>query len=214
MPQTQQMITKLLAERQQQPEPGLSTYPALKDNTKLVSISSDLIVHKKKRHEMHLVFSDLGMSTPTINSSPQSTATLFTCVGSVSNFEPSQCSSESPTECASEHLCLQNASIDANSGLIMSQRFKRSVSDTGDNSHGENSDHSSETIESDITESVERDRFCCHDRAAAGSLECKRDRSLPLFFLFDDVEELTFKTPKHDNDNCISRQRDMQAVRL
>jgi hypothetical protein len=193
MPQTQQMITKLLAERQQQQlEPGLSTYPTLKDNTKLTSISPDLlIVHKKKRHQMHLVFSDLSMSTPTFDSSPQSTATLFTCVGSVSDFEPSQCSSESPIEYATslnELVYLQNASTDADNGLIMRQRFKRSVSDTGDKSQGEseNSVHSSEAIESDINGTVEEDGWGCHDPAAvADPLECRRDRSSPLFFLFE-----------------------------
>ena len=205
MPQTQQMIAKLLAERQQQLElePGLSIHPALKDTVapELTSISPDLIIHKKKRHGMHLMFSDHSVSTPTIDFSPQSTATLFTCIGSASDFGPSQCSSESPTEYASslnEHLCNENASTDADDGLTM--RLNRSISDNGDNEslQGENSAHSSSSkaIESQ-SDIVGEDGLGCHDRAVAGpSVECRGDRSVPLFFLFD-VEQLTFKPSKH-----------------
>ena len=137
MPQTQQMISKLLAERQQQLqlEPGLSIHPALKDTTELMSISPDLTIHKKKRHGMHLVFSDRSVSTSTINFSPQSRATLFTCIGSTSDFGQSQCSSESLAEYASssnEHLCNENASTDTDNGLTM--RLNRSISDNGDKS--------------------------------------------------------------------------------
>ena len=193
------MIAKLLAERQQQLESGLNTHPTLKDTTELTSISPDLIIHKKKRHGMHLMFSDLSVSTPTIDFSPQSTATLFTCIGSASDFGPSQCSSESLAEYASslnEDLCNENASTDADNGLTM--RLNRSVSDNGDNEslQGENSVHSSSSIElqSDIVGEEGYDL-----EVAGPSVECRRDRSSPLFFLFD-VEELSLKS-KHNNNN-------------
>ena len=190
------MIAKLLAERQQQLEPGLNTHPTLKDTTELTSISPDLIIHRKKRLGMHLVFSDLSVSTPTIDFSPQSTATLFTCIGSTSDFGPSQCSSESLAEYASSLNDNENASTDADNGLTM--RLNRSVSDNGDNEsqQGENSVHSSSSIElqSDIVGEEGYDW-----KVTVPSMECRRDRSSPLFFLFD-VEELSLKS-KHDNNN-------------
>ena len=152
---------------------------------------------------MHLVFSDLSVSTPTIESSPQCTATLFACIGSASNFGPSWCSSESLAEYASssnEHLRNENASTDTDNGLTM--RLNRSISDNGDNINespqGENNIHSlsSKAIELQ-SDNVGEDGLGCHDRAVAGpSVECRGDCSAPLFFLFD-IEELTFKPSKH-----------------
>ena len=151
---------------------------------------------------MHLTFSDLIVSTPTmIDSSPQSTATVFTCIGSaISDFEQSQCSTESPTEdwsSCNEHLAvyLKNPSVDANNRANL--RFKRSVSDTDGGSQEENDD--SKAIESDF---VKGDLNC--QTVGGDPLEYmyRKDLSPPMFFLFD-TKELTFKPSmaKHENNN-------------
>ena len=155
---------------------------------------------------MHIVFSDHSVSTPTINFSPQSMATLFTCIGSASDFGPSQCSSESLAKYASSLNDNENASTNADNELTT--RLNRSVSDNGDKSlQRENSVHSSSSkaIESQ-SGIVDEEGLGCHDWAVAGPLvECMGDHSTPLFFLFD-VEELTFKPSKHENNTkfCLT----------
>ena len=202
--QTQQMIAKLMAEREQlHLEPGLqSTYTTLKDAAELKStIKSPDLIHNKRVHDMHLTFSDLSMSTPTIDSSPQSTATLFTCVGSTSDFEPSQCSSESLTEYASsldEHFYLQNTSNDAENRVNV--RFKRSVSGNDDKPQGENDAPASKVVESCV---VNEGVLEC--QMVDGASGCRRDFPSPMFFLFDE-EELTFKPPKYEKTLYLHRK--------
>ena len=194
------MITKLLAERQHLAIEGLSTCT---DSTELTStVSSPDLIHRKKKHEMHLTFSDLIVSTPTmIDSSPQSTATVFTCIGSaISDFESSQCSTESLTEdwsSCNEHVAvyLRNPSIDANNRANL--RFKRSVSDTDGGSQEEND--GSKAIESDF---IKGDLNCQTVDGDPLEYMYRKDLSPPMFFLFD-TKELTFKPSmaKHENNN-------------
>ena len=64
---------------------------------------------------------------------------------------------------------------------------------------------SSKAIESQ-SDIVGEEGLDYHDRAVAGpSVECMGDHSAPLFFLFD-VEELTFKPSKHENNTkfCLT----------
>ena len=187
MPQTQQKIAKLLAERQQLG--GLTTYEDAP-----LAISPDLI-HKKK-HKMHLMFRDLSVSTPTTDSSPQSAATLFTCIGSASDFEASLCSSESLSEYASSLNEHQNVSSDAENGLNV--RFKRSVSDTYDRSQQESDFHTGSKTIYNVEEGLE-----C--QATVGPLEHRRVFP-PVVFLFD-VEESTFE-PSNNEKIIISQGND------
>ena len=186
------MITKLLAERQQLE--GLSMYPTLKDTPELPATSPDFI-HKRK-YEMRLTFSDQDVVIPMINtSSPQSTATLFTCISSASDYEASECSSESPSEYASslnEHSPhLQHASTDADNSV----RFQRSVSDIGERAQGENDTLSPEGVH------VIKNLDC---QALVNSLELRRDTP-PTVFLFD-MEGLTKTCEPFKHEKIIMSQ--------
>ena len=188
------MITKLLAERQQLE--GLSMYPTLKDTPELPATSPDFI-HKRK-YEMRLTFSDQDVVIPMINtSSPQSMATLFTCISSGSDYEVSECSSESPSaaEYASslnEHSShLQHASTDADN----SARFQRSVSDIGDRAQRKNDTLSPEGVH------VIKNLDC---QALVNSLELRRDIP-PTVFLFD-MEGLTKTCEPFEHEKNIMSQ--------
>ena len=194
------MIAKLLAKRQQ--FEGLDT-PNLKDTQPLkakppATISPDYMTHKK-RHDLHLTFNDCRVSTQTSDhdASPQSTTTLFTCIGYSDYDAASQCNSLSEYHMNSlnEYSYLWRANTDSNN---TSERLKRSVSDTDDRTQRGNDVQ----VNSEYVQNVED--LDCH--VSIDSLELRREQP-PAIFVFD-MKELTFEPSKWHEKNVMSRDND------